>query len=771
MKAIHRLAGQTFGALIAATSVTTPAAAQSPTDVETATSTPDLQLTLPENIVVLGRPINSGRIAGSAHRLDAKALSDFEYDDILRVLTKVPGVYVRDEDGFGLRPNIGLRGANSDRSSRVVLMEDDILLGPAPYAAPAAYYTPLTTRMDGIDIFKGPAAIQYGPYTVGGAINYRTAPIPTGHGAVADVAVGQFGYGKLHGRYGWGGENFGFLIEGVRLTSTGFKEIDADEAADTGFTRNEFMVKARLNSDTGSRVYHRFDVKLGYSDEGSNETYLGLTDEDFDDNPFRRYRASQLARMEWQRTQLQASYTMVVDEDFRMKLVAYRHDFTRAWLKLNRFRNLTASNQFSVNDVLQNPTGGIEELLLQIARGEAPSGDIDNDAPRLLGIGTNDRTFVSQGVQLIAEAKFGSYPLVNTLQMGARLHYDEIRRRHDEAPYAMVVTDGQPGMVERVADIAPTRSDNESALAVSLFLLDEMTIFEDLVLTPGARVEIISTQSEDLLAAAQGMPTGLQTSDDVIFVPGFGAYYQLMDWLGVLAGVHRGFSPVAPGQEEEIEPELSWNYEAGVRLQLGRSRVELIGFVSDYTNLLLTCTFSQACADEDLGRQFNAGDVSVVGLEASIDHQQRLGPVLMRLNVAYTLTDARFQSSFTSGSPQFEEVDVDDRLPYLPIHQANVSVGADVAVFSVPVGLLVAYTFVDRMRNEASQGDVPNAELTDVQHIVDATLHAELFESSRLYLRVDNLLNQEYIASRRPFGARPGKPFHFQMGFTYQFGD
>ncbi len=740
----------------------------------TATTTPngvDLDLPAPETIVVLGERVNTGRVAGSAHRIDVKALTDFEYDDIQRVLTKIPGVYIRDEDGFGLRPNIGLRGANSDRSSRVVLMEDDVLLGPAPYAAPAAYFTPLTTRMEGVEVFKGPASIRYGPYTVGGAINLQTAGIPEGHAAVIDAAVGQFGYGKLHGRYGWGGTHAGFLIEGVRLSATGFKELDGEPSADTGFAKNEVMLKARLNSSPSSSIYHRLDIKLGYADELSNETYLGLTDADFAATPLRRYRGSQLARMEWDRTQAQISYGVVFGDNLQLKLVAYRHDFQRAWLKLNRFRTLSgaSSSSRSVESVLTE-SNLLNDQLLSMVRGEVSSASIfsQDNVASLLGIGTNDRTFVSQGLQLSAEFELNGVDFSQRFRLGARLHYDEIKRRHDEAAYEMVVIGDQPGTVVRASPIEATLTNDESALAISLYLQDEMTIFSDLVLTPGVRTEIISTRSDRERADNPDQDT--LTNDDVIFIPGIGAYLQATQWLGLLAGVHRGFSPVAPGQLESIEPETSWNYEGGLRFNFGSARGELIGFFSDYTNLLVTCTFSSGCEDDLIGVQFNAANVAVFGLEAAAHLEHSWHAVNLTFDASYTLTESRFRTAFRSGSPQFEEVDVDDRLPYVPIHQAHAAVGATVPVFGANAGIRLAYTFVDRMRNEASQGDVSDVELTDAQHVVDATLQADFTPQSRLYVRVDNLLNQTYIASRRPFGARPGKPFQLQVGFTYRFG-
>ncbi|MEM6606112.1 MAG: TonB-dependent receptor plug domain-containing protein, partial [Pseudomonadota bacterium] len=95
-----------------------------------------------EEVLVMGIFEDPSRIAGSAHRIDQAELESFRYTDVNRILNFVPGVYVREEDGVGLRPNIGLRGASAERSVKVMLMEDGVPLSPAPYSAPAAYFFP-----------------------------------------------------------------------------------------------------------------------------------------------------------------------------------------------------------------------------------------------------------------------------------------------------------------------------------------------------------------------------------------------------------------------------------------------------------------------------------------------------------------------------------------------------------------------------------------------------------------------------------------------------
>ena len=99
-------------------------------------------------------------VAGSAHVLDQKTLETIPGNDPMKVLRQVPGVYVTEDDGHGLFPNISIRGANPDRNSRITVMEDGVMIAPAPYAAPAAYYFPNIARMHSVEVRKGSSSIE-----------------------------------------------------------------------------------------------------------------------------------------------------------------------------------------------------------------------------------------------------------------------------------------------------------------------------------------------------------------------------------------------------------------------------------------------------------------------------------------------------------------------------------------------------------------------------------------------------------------------------------
>lgn len=648
-------------------------------------------------------------------------------------------MYVRVEDGVGLRPNLGIRGANPDRSKKLTLMEDGILFGPAPYSAPAAYYFPLMTRMNAVRVIKGPSAIAYGPQTVGGAIDFVSRPIPTRTSGGADVGYGQYGYTKLDGWFGSSTEQVGFLVSGVRLHNDGFKELP--NGADTGSTRNDWLGKFSYVLDPRAEVRNEFLLKVAYADEVSNESYLGLTEADLRDNPNQRYAASQLDQMKNHRASLVLFHTLD-DPSHRLKLksAVYRHNYARIWRKVNSLRSA------AIFDVLNNPEDPVNAGYLAVLRGEADSATPGES----IMVGPNDRTFISEGVQTVLEHQRKDGPIEQRFELGARLHYDEIKRRHSQDGFQMIggelIPDGTPTQI--------TASNTDSTYALALHLIDALS-WRSLTFTPGIRTEIIRSRSEDRLAQET-------TNGSLVAVmPGAGVYWGIVNSFGLLGGVYRGFSPPPPGSNDDVKPEYSVNYEAGARYSDGPARLELIGFYNDYSNLTDICTLSSGCVDADLDQQFDAGKARIFGAEAFASHEIRVtGELKLPLSIAYTYTRAKFANDFESQDPIYGTVKNGDFIPYVPRHQLTATFGAAVKRASA----YVTFGYVSRMREEAGKEPLDEALATDEQKWLDVGAQVGVIGPLKIYANWRNLLNERDLVSRRPFGARPSPPRWLQVG-------
>ena len=672
------------------------------------------------------------RVAGSAQVLDAETLERFEYNDIERVLAQVPGVTTRTEDGFGLRPNIGIRGASSDRSAKITLMEDGVLMAPAPYAAPAAYYFPMSSRLVGVEVFKGPAATRFGPHTVGGAINVRTRAVPAAPTAGLDLAGGQFWTGKAHGWAGAGDATRGLLVEGIHLRTDGFKELDT--GGPTGFQRSDLLAKGAWRPADG----HALEAKLGFGHERSHETYLGLTPGDLAATPDRRYAASARDLMAWRRTQASLAWEARPRDGVQVRTTVYHHWLSRQWRKFNRF----AAGIDTHDLLIQSPDAGQGALYLALLRGDEDS----QGAAQALQIGTNDRRYQSMGAQAVARWSVDGGGIGHTLEAGLRLHQDIVDRVHDEVAHEM--RGGRPRPTPG-ADPVILLDSHATARALAAHLHEDLRL-GSLHVIPGLRVEHIVTAEADV-----GLPpVGPVTR--TIPLPALGLLWRAGPWLDVYAGSYRGFSPVSPGQPADVRPETAWNHEAGLRWDTGSRHAELTAFFNDYANIVGACALSAGCTDPTaLDAQYNGGRAWIRGIEALVGDRLPLpGGWSLPVDASYALTDGRFLSTFSSAFPQYGEVVVGDRLPYVPVHQA-----AGRLALSHPRGELgAAATHRSEMLDAAGLFTEPNPAPVPAFLQVDLSARVQLGRRAALYGTATNLLDNRATASWRPFGARPAPP-------------
>jgi Fe(3+) dicitrate transport protein len=707
----------------------------SPTTLKAEDAAGETDLSIEEDIVVVGMFDDEDRVTGSAHRVGAELLEAFRHDDLNRVLNFVPGVYVREEDGFGLRPNIGLRGGSSDRSQKVALMEDGVLFSPAPYSAPAAYFFPLTQRSVGVEVYKGPSSIEFGPQTIGGAINLQTAPIPEGSEFEAGLSAGSDAYRLLHLRGGGEYSQGGILGEFIHIGSDGFKDLDG--GGDTGFEKNELSIKLAREIGPG-----KLELRAGYADEVSDETYLGLTEEDFRADPERRYLASSLDRMEWDWQGVRGDWQQQL---FGGELVvtSYYHTFERAWRKFNNFSGA------NIRDVLEDPDSPTNQILVSVLRGadtDGLNGSIDD-----IRIGTNDREFVSTGTQASMTWNFGD-KIEHRLRVGGRYHYDRIKRLHDEFGYEQLNGALVLGNLGRSIVTDNTgRTDT-----FSLWVRDEIFI-NNWTIVPGLRVEQIDNEFRNRLAARE------QSNDYLVVLPGLGVNVEIRPGLNFIAGVHEGFSPATPSLTEGLEEERATNYELGGVWLSEFGRLEVTAYVSDYDNLTAICTFSSGCLTANVDTQTNAGEVRTEGVELGWKHTLSHGSFQIPVGVTYTYTSSEFEEGFISSNPQFGVVQPGFELPYVPKHRANLNVG----LLKEDWGLQLSLTFVDEMRDQAGTGSLAAGQGSDALTTLDLAGHYKPHPNWTLSARVDNATDDVEVVSRRPFGARPSKPLTVRLEARY----
>ena len=581
-----------------------------------------------DTVTIIGRKGDVADVPGSAHVIDSEELAVFVQSDILRVLRTVPGVYVQEEEGFGLRPNIGIRGSGLDRSARIALLEDGVLIAPAPYAAPSAYYFPTQRRMNSLEVLKGPAAVVIGPRTTGGAINMISTPIPEDTGGTIDVRWGDHNTRDAHLNFGARGERVSWLLETVQSASDGFKTIDGPVGGNTGYDLKDYVAKVQFDSDPTAAVYQSLRFKTGYTEQTSDETYLGLVDDDFVLDPNRRYAASAGDNFVSEHEQYQLSYVVDPGNSWRGTVTAYRNEFARNWYKLQ------AVNGTSIGDVLDDTVSNTAEFAYLTGL-TSPDDAITKRA--------NNRTYFSQGIQAQIEWDFGFGDTEVALTTGVRIHDDEEDRFQHEDAFRMedgvltVTTAGAPGSTTNRVSTADVRS----------LFVDTQIRSGAWILTPGVRFEDIDMRRLDFSTSdptrANG-PTRVRENSSSVVIPGMGALYRLNEEWRLLAGVHKGFNPPAPGSTASEETSL--NIEAGVRFDSGRLNFESIYFRNDYDNLVGTVTESTG-GGGDIGDQFDGGEVLVSGLELSSAYSWSVGKVELPLSLKYTWTnEAEFRNAF-----------------------------------------------------------------------------------------------------------------------------
>ncbi|WP_037319847.1 TonB-dependent receptor domain-containing protein [Salegentibacter sp. Hel_I_6] len=700
--------------------------------------------------VFFGSKFEARNRTGSAYYVSQKDLQKHNYTDINRVFREIPGVNIYEEDGFGLRPNISLRGTSPERSSKITIMEDGVLIAPAPYSAPAAYYFPSVGRMQAVEVLKGSSQVQYGPNTTGGAINFISSQIPEDFSGSLIANYGSYNTSNLHARVGNSYENIGYMIEYQNYRSDGFKNLDG--GGDTGFNKDDLVAKFRLNTSADASIQQSLDLKFQYSDEVSDETYLGLTADDYAADPYRRYAGSQRDQMNADHLQYMATHTLNFNDYFRITTTGYRNEFSRNWYKLN---DVTANDvNVGISDLLDNPVGFASAFNL-VTGGNSEPGDV-------LVVKNNNREYLSQGVQTKLDYHWATGKVSHDLEVGLRYHVDEEDRFQWVDDYQMINGQMQLSNAGIPGTDANRISDAKAFATHALYKLK----YKKWTFTPGLRYENITLGrtnygTEDLDRTGSDLSTRENKID--VFIPGVGFNYKTNPSLSFFGGVHKGFSP--PGNSTGEDAEESINVELGSRFNFAGFQGEIVGFYNDYSNLL----GSDLAATGGTGtlEQFNAGEVLVRGVELLLNYDllKSNSDFRLPLSFAYTYTNTEFQNSFDSAVDIWGVVNEGDEMPYIPNHQFNAGISLEHNKFETHL----SGRYMGEFRTMVGSGAIAANQKIESNFVVDLSAKYHLNEYLSLTANAINLLDNDYAVARVPAGLRPGHPMGIYGGISARF--
>ena len=697
-------------------------------------------------------------IAGSASFIDDTQIKKSGYTDIERLLNEVPGVHSQTEDGLGLRTNIGMRGVSAIRTTKVNITEDGILQGPAVYSNPSMYFFPDTGRAEGIEVLKGAAAIGTGPRTTAGAINIISRSIPTESEGYYGFTMGDNNYHRNHTYYGGAMGNLSYVFEIQNTATDGYKEVEGASGNDTnaGFRKQSDLFKLRYTMPSS---YLEFSSQN--TTETSHESYIGLTRADFAANPYKRYAASSLDKMDNDYHRYILTYNMDLSPATNFVGKLYKTKYSRNWKKMGSITVDDDGSAGGSTTSIDLDDAGLDwttDCAAGTTVGKRACNIITNGTAMLTGeslkraIGHRD--YGMYGYDMKLNHVMGNHDMT----FGYRHHHDYRNRQDngisetwtlgDNNTYTNVTTDRTPA----------TQQERKSAWADSISFQDRIT-HGNFVTTLGVRYEDVEY---DKIAKDQDAVVKYENSETMLAAS---TSYSMGEGKTAFVGYSQGYNP--SGASSSL-PEESDNYEIGYRSRSAAGFMEIVAFYVDYDMLNETCSIASGCGDASQN-QVNAGEAHSSGVEFTYKINNLFPTTQMkgadnmsgvRYPFVFTATVQEAERDVTTGSSIIDG----NSLTYSPEQIFYISIGAETNDWD--------YKFAAKFTDEYFTNDT-NTLKTEDAWIVDFQGGIKLdklgMPGARAFVNVDNLLDKTYMASAHEYGVRPNKPQSFMAGITLDF--
>ncbi|MBA4175192.1 MAG: TonB-dependent siderophore receptor [Leptothrix sp. (in: Bacteria)] len=645
------------------------------------------------------------KLPGSVAIITGKKLELTQPLSVQDALKSVPGIVVREEEGYGFIPNIGMRGLNPNRSQKLLVLEDGVPVAPGLFLANESYYSPRIERMQSIEVLKGAAGLRYGPTTIGGVINYKTKDPE--QGAKVTAKVGSRGYRSI-GLDAGGKAPSGQTIGGISIVKA-----EGDGLRNNAFAMTDIMAKGGMAIGDKQWV----GVKFTRYDNKVNTSYVGLRPNEFRDNPTKNPAPNDYFLTD--RTSFDINHELEINDSVKLKTLLYWSQFTR---------------DFWRREVLARSADGTTFV------------PCDGSAYCMNG---NNRTFEMMGLDTRLQIDHNGLGIKNEAEIGIRLHSDKLNNtklRSKTNPNA------------RSGEL--TTDDTQRAQGIAFYGQNRFILNERVAITPGLRIETYDQSRKDVLTGLSGKASNTEV------MPGIGATWQLAPQAQLFAGAFKGFSPAmvataisGSGVDQNLDAERSTNFEIGVRGASGRLSYEATAFRMDFGNQIVPQSESGGVG----ATVTNAGATLNQGLEGAIGYDLGEGWGV-DANATWVRT-AKFNGTKIVGGIDRNG----NRLPYAPELTANLSVNYRVGGLKASLGAYrVSRQFVDTENTVAENADGRRGVIP-AYTTFGLNAHYAVDKQLSVFGTVRNLADKKYIASRNPDGIFPGAERNFEVGASYKF--
>ena len=620
-------------------------------------------------------------------------------------LKSVPGIVVREEEGYGFIPNIGMRGLNPNRSQKLLVLEDGVPVAPGLFLANESYYSPRIERMQSIEVLKGAAGLRYGPTTIGGVVNYKTKDPE--QGAKVTAKVGTHGYRSI-GLDAGGTAPSGEAIGGISLVKA-----EGDGFRHNGFDMTDLMVKGGMALGENQWV----GVKLTRYDNEINTSYVGLRPNEYLNDPTKNPAPNDYFLTD--RNSFDVNHEWQINDAVKLNTLLYWSQLTRDYWR----REVQAR---SANGTTFVPCDGSAYCM-----------------------NGNNRTFEMMGMDSRLHVNYDGFGVKNEAEIGIRLHSDKLNNRK-------VRSKTDPNA--RSGDLAG--DDTQEAQGIAFYGQNRFILSERVAITPGLRIETYDQSRKNELTGLSG------ESSTTEVMPGIGATWQLAPQAQLFAGAFKGFSPAmvataisGGGVDQELDAERSTNFEIGVRGASGRLTYEATAFHMDFANQIIPQSESGGVG----ATATNAGETLNQGLEGALGYE--IGGGWSVDGNATWVPTAKFNSTKIVGGIDRNG----NRLPYAPELTANLAVSYAAGGLRTSLGAYhVSSQFVDPENTVAQSTDGRRGEIP-AYTTLDLNVRYAIDKQLSVFGTVRNLTDKKHIASRNPDGIFPGVERNVEVGASYTF--